>query len=49
MADSKDALKELEGTDINYITGNCILMYYKPHSIHKFHRAIKKIFGRFPK
>jgi len=49
MADSKDALKVLEGSDINYITGECILMYYKPHSIHKFHKAIKKFFGRFPK
>jgi len=48
-ADSKDALKELEGSDINYITGECILMYYKPHSIHKFHRGLKKFFGRFPK
>src|SRR5512133_66265 len=49
MADSKEALKELEGSDINYITGECILMHYKPHSIHKFHRTLKKIFGRFPK
>lgn len=49
MADSRDALKELEGSDINYITGECILMHYKPHSIHKFHRAISRFFGRFPK
>jgi predicted CoA-binding protein len=49
MADSKDALKELEGTDINYITGECILMHYKPHSVHKFHKVLKKFFGRFPK
>jgi hypothetical protein len=48
-AGSKDALKELEGSDINYIEGECILMYYKPHSIHKFHRGLKKFFGRFPK
>lgn len=49
MADSKEALHELEGSDINFITGECILMHYKPHSFHKFHRAINKIFGRFPK
>ena len=49
MADSKEASKELEGSDINYITGECILMHYKPHSIHKFHRAINKFFGKFPK
>jgi predicted CoA-binding protein len=49
MADSKDALKELEGSDINYITGECILMHYKPHSIHNLHRGLKRFFGRFPK
>jgi predicted CoA-binding protein len=49
MADSKEAIKELEGSDINYITGECILMHYKPHSVHKFHKVIMKFFGRFPK
>jgi predicted CoA-binding protein len=49
MADSKEAMKELEGSDINYITGECILMHYKPHSVHKFHKAIRKFFGVFPK
>ena len=49
MADSKEALKDLEGSGINYITGECILMHYKPHSIHKFHKAIRKLFGVFPK
>ena len=48
-AESKEALKELEGSDINYITGECILMYYKPHSVHKFHKTLKKFFGRFPR
>ena len=49
MADSKDALKELEGSGVNFITKECILMHYKPHSIHKFHRALRKFFGGFPK
>lgn len=49
MADSREAMKELEGSDINYVTGECILMHYKPHSVHKFHKAIRKIFGVFPK
>lgn len=49
MADSKEAVKELEGTDINYITGECILMHYKPHSVHKFHKGLRKFFGVFPK
>jgi predicted CoA-binding protein len=49
MADSKEALAELKDSDINYITGECILMHYKPHSIHKFHGSLKKLFGRYPK
>lgn len=49
MAQSKEALDELKGSDINLITGECILMHYKPHSIHKFHRGLKKFFGTFPK
>ena len=49
MADSKEALDELKGSDINFITGECILMHYKPHSMHKFHGSLKKFFGRFPK
>jgi hypothetical protein len=49
MADSKEAVSELQGSGINYITGECIMMFYKPHSIHKFHRAILKLFGRYPK
>jgi predicted CoA-binding protein len=49
MADSKEALSELEGSGINYITKKCILMHYKPNGIHKFHAAILKFFRRFPK
>jgi predicted CoA-binding protein len=49
MAESKEALKELEGSGINYITKECILMHYKPHSIHKFHAAIMKFFRKFPR
>lgn len=48
-SDSPEALKELEGSDINAVTGECILMYHKPHGFHKFHRTIKKFFGRYPK
>jgi uncharacterized protein len=48
-ADTKEAVAELQGTDINYIVGQCILMHYKPNSIHKFHGRVKKFFGRYPK
>jgi predicted CoA-binding protein len=49
MADSKEALDELTGSDINYITGQCILMHYKPNGMHKFHRGIMKFFRRLPR
>ena len=49
MADSKEALEELKNSDINVITGECILMHYKPNSIHKFHGGLRKFFGLFPK
>lgn len=49
MADSKEAIDTLKDSGINTITGECILMHYKPHSIHKFHGSLKKMFGRFPK
>jgi predicted CoA-binding protein len=49
MSESKEVLQELAGSEINYISGHCILMFYKPHSIHKFHRALKKLFGGYPK
>lgn len=48
-SESPDALKELEGSGMNFITGQCILMYFKPNGIHKFHLALKKFFGGYPK
>ncbi len=47
-SDTPESLKELEGTDINLVTGNCIMMFYKPSGFHKFHRNIRKFFGRLP-
>lgn len=49
MAESKEAMDELKDSDINYVIKECILMHYKPHSIHKFHAAIRKFFRSFPK
>lgn len=48
-SETPEALNELKGTDINVITGQCILMHYKPHSIHKFHAGLKRFFRSFPK
>lgn len=49
MAETREALSELEGSGVNFITKECILMHYKPHSIHKFHAAIRKLFRTFPR
>jgi len=49
MSETPEALAELEGSDINLITKQCILMFYEPHSIHKFHKGVKKFFGGLPK
>lgn len=49
MSDTPEAIMELKGTNIRYISKECILMHYKPNSIHKVHGRIKKFFGRFPK
>lgn len=49
MSETPEALAELEGSDVNLISKQCILMFHRPHSIHKFHRNIKKFFGRLPK
>lgn len=48
-SDTKEAIEELKGSDINYITGRCILMHYKPNGMHKFHGSVLKFFGKFPK
>lgn len=49
MSETPEALAELENTDVNLISKQCILMHHSPHSFHKFHRNIKKFFGRMPK
>jgi predicted CoA-binding protein len=48
-AESGKEMSELEGSGINLITRECILMFYKPDGVHKFHVAIKKFFRRYPK
>lgn len=48
-ADTPEALAVFDGSDVNLIYKQCILMHHKPHSIHKFHRNIKGFFGKLPK
>jgi predicted CoA-binding protein len=49
QADSGEALEVLKDSGINCITGQCILMHFKPNGIHKFHGGLKKFFRSFPK
>jgi hypothetical protein len=47
-AESKSIIAELEKEDVNLIHNQCIMMFWKPNSIHSFHRFLKKIFGGLP-
>ncbi len=47
-AESKQTIEELSREDINLIYKECILMFWKPDSIHSFHRFLKKLFGHLP-
>jgi uncharacterized protein len=50
MSETPEAIKLAEASQVNLVTGQCILMFAEPvDSIHKFHRALKKWFGRMPK
>ncbi len=49
MSDTPEAILALEGSGINVITKECIMMFHNPTGIHKFHRGLKKFFGRLPK
>lgn len=49
-SESKNAIEFCEQNKINYVTNECILMFAEPvKSIHRFHRFINKISGKFPK
>jgi hypothetical protein len=50
MSDTKITVEIAQENNISLITNECIFMFAEPVSgIHKFHRAIKKFFGRLPK
>lgn len=49
-AHSKEAIKFCEDNNMNYVAGECIFMFIEPvESIHKFHRWIWKVLGKYPK
>jgi hypothetical protein len=47
-AETRSTIDELKKEDINLISKECIMMFWKPTSIHSFHRFLKKIFGGLP-
>jgi uncharacterized protein len=47
-SESEEALGLCRKKNINYVEGECILMYAEPEGFHKFHRFINKIFGKLP-
>ena len=50
MSDTPEAIELTWSHSLNLITGECILMHIEPVTgFHKFHRSIKRLFGRYPK
>ncbi len=49
MSETPEALKLAEGKGVNLISKQCLLMFYKPHGLHSFHRKLKRFFGGMPK
>ena len=50
MSDTPEALELVRSRPVNLVTGECILMHVDPVTgIHRFHRAMRKIFGLFPR
>lgn len=47
-AETKSMIAELEKENVNLISNQCIMMFWKPNGVHSFHRFLKKIFGGLP-
>jgi len=49
-SDTPEAIGLAKKNDVDLIYGKCIMMFGDPvTSIHKFHRGIAKLFGKYPK
>jgi hypothetical protein len=47
---NKDVIKTCDDLGLKYVSNECIMMYTDPvNSIHKFHRAIWKLIGKYAK
>lgn len=50
MSDTPKALTIANEAGIKLVAGECIFMWVDPVTgVHKFHRAVKKFFGRLPR
>jgi predicted CoA-binding protein len=50
MSETKEVINYLSDKDVNLIYKECILMYSEPvGSLHKFHRFVNRVFGKYPK
>jgi predicted CoA-binding protein len=50
MSETAESIEYALSNKTNLVTGQCILMFAEPvEGIHKFHRNLKKWFGRMPK
>lgn len=49
-AENQACIDEAKKLGLNFISKECLLMFLEPVGpIHKFHRGIKKLFGKYPK
>jgi len=49
-SDTPEAISLAEARKVNLVTGECIYMHTGPVTgVHKFHRAIRRFFGKMPK
>ena len=50
MSQTPTAIEKAQQAGINLVYGKCIFMFAEPvGSMHKFHRGMMKLFGRYPK
>jgi uncharacterized protein len=50
MSETPESIEYALSSKVNLITGQCIMMFAEPvEGFHKFHRNLKKWFGRLPK
>ena len=49
MSGTPEAIELAKANKINLVTGECIFMHTEPlKGVHKFHRTIRRLFGRMP-